>query len=85
MMRGVGVNAECDMTMCCASCGIAEVDNVKLTTCACKLVRNTNEIARGEWLNCAMKFCLSNPRAAILETARSVYCHCHLVIIVDQF
>jgi hypothetical protein len=29
-----------DMMMCCASCGTAEVDDIKLKTCtACKLVR----------------------------------------------
>jgi hypothetical protein len=27
------------MVMCCASCGKAEVDDVKLKQCACKLVR----------------------------------------------
>eukprot|EP00985_Skeletonema_marinoi_P007128 scaffold3120_cov219-Skeletonema_marinoi.AAC.11 len=34
-------NADIDMTSCCASCGIAEVDDIKLTTCDanCKLVR----------------------------------------------
>ncbi|KAK1737701.1 Sel1-like repeat family protein [Skeletonema marinoi] len=35
-------NADIDMSFCCASCGIAEVDDIKLTTCDannCKLVR----------------------------------------------
>ena len=35
-----GVEGEAsDMVMCCASCGKAEVDDVKLKQCACKLVR----------------------------------------------
>jgi hypothetical protein len=34
----ISVNAETDM-MCCASCGIAEVDDIKLKRCTCKLVR----------------------------------------------
>eukprot|EP00985_Skeletonema_marinoi_P007127 scaffold3120_cov219-Skeletonema_marinoi.AAC.10 len=37
----IGKAGEIDMSFCCASCGIAEVDDIKLTTCDanCKLVR----------------------------------------------
>ena len=31
--------ASTDLELCCASCGIAEVNEIKLKTCACKLVR----------------------------------------------
>ena len=35
----MSTNLEASDMLCCASCGIAEVDNVKLKQCACKLVR----------------------------------------------
>eukprot|EP00984_Skeletonema_dohrnii_P022631 scaffold11731_cov74-Skeletonema_dohrnii-CCMP3373.AAC.2 len=38
---GNGASGKAGETLCCASCGIAEVDDIKLTTCDanCKLVR----------------------------------------------
>ena len=40
IMMSIDTNVEGDMMTCCASCGIAEADDVKLRTCtACKSVR----------------------------------------------
>eukprot|EP00984_Skeletonema_dohrnii_P029816 scaffold20707_cov78-Skeletonema_dohrnii-CCMP3373.AAC.1 len=38
---GIDIDIDIDISSCCASCGIAEVDDIKLTTCDanCKLVR----------------------------------------------
>eukprot|EP00985_Skeletonema_marinoi_P020392 scaffold12117_cov76-Skeletonema_marinoi.AAC.2 len=71
-------------TSCCASCGIAGGDDIKLKKCnGCYLVkycslkcqkdidRNTNEHAKNEWLNYAMNYYSSSLKVLILGTAPS--------------
>ena len=80
-------------TSCCASCGIAEVDDIKLKECdGCDLVRYcSDECQRNHKLEheeaCkqraaeyVMNYYSSNQRAAILETARSAVYLCRLMI-----
>ena len=71
--------------MYCASCGIAQVDEIKLKKCnACQLVRycgvefrdstghNTKRHAKNGQLNYVTRFYSSNQSAPILGTVRSV-------------
>eukprot|EP00984_Skeletonema_dohrnii_P020923 scaffold10323_cov163-Skeletonema_dohrnii-CCMP3373.AAC.1 len=66
--------AESEFLMCCASCGTAEVDDIKLKKCtACYLVkycsikcqREHRPRARKERLNCVTKFYSSSLRAPL--------------------
>ena len=81
-----------DEKMCCAGCGKAEVDEIKLRKCTdCDLVRycsdtchrehrpKHNEIVRNEPLNYGMKFCFGSHKAAISVTVRFVVCHYRLI------
>ena len=80
--------------MSCASCGIAEVDDIKLKKCDdCDLVvryiavinvrrniaRNVNRSVKSEPLNYEKRFCSSSPRAATSGTARSAICRSHVI------
>ena len=78
--------------LCCASCGIAEVDDIKLKDCdACKLIRycvmngvngnigrTMSKHAKNELLNYMTK-CLGSLKVPIAGIARSVYCHYHWI------
>jgi len=72
-----------DMKMCCASCGVAEVDDIKLMECAdCDLVDtavmrvsritnlNTKKHAKNERLNYVTNYYSSSRKAAIMGTAQ---------------
>ena len=75
---------------CCASCGVAEIDNIILKPCPhCDLVeycsamnvsRNIYRIMKQSVKkglpNCMTKFCSSSLRATISMTARFVVCPC---------
>eukprot|EP00984_Skeletonema_dohrnii_P023042 scaffold12161_cov81-Skeletonema_dohrnii-CCMP3373.AAC.3 len=77
-----------DMMSCCASCGIAEVDDIKLTACDanCKLVRYCSDKCQRDHMSrhkeeckkrvaeLVMNFSLRSPKAATLETAQSAVC-----------
>ena len=81
-------------TSCCASCGIAEVDNVKLKECDdCDLApycsdisvreiiyHSTKRRARKELLNFVMSSYSSNLKARILGTVRSA---CYLCCSIE--
>ena len=92
MMSGTNnlKSAAADM-MCCASCGIAEGDDIKLKTCtACDLLdtaasnvrrniyQSMKSSAGNERLSYVTSFYLSSPRAVISVTARSVVCRYRL-------
>jgi len=75
--------------MCCAACGIAEVDDIKLKKCtACKLCsvkcqkehrpKHKKHVKKGR-LSCVSKFCSSNPKAAISVNAQFVVCRYLLI------
>ena len=71
--------------VCCAACGIKEVDDIKLKNCnACYLVKycsvecqknltgsSIKKSARSGWLNCEKNYCSSNPKVATWGTALS--------------
>ena len=70
---------------CCASCGVAEVDDIKLVPCdGCDLVRycsdacqqeldrNMKQNAKNERVNYEMNYYSSSLKAVIMVTARSV-------------
>jgi hypothetical protein len=72
--------------MCCASCGIAEVDDIKLKTCtACKSVRYCSvkcqrdhrpehkKACKKRAAEILTRFCSSNPKASTSGTARSAF------------
>ena len=82
---------EAEADMCCASCGIAEVDDIRLNECNdCDLVRycsdrcqkvidqNTRQYVKKGWLNYAMRFYLGSLKAAIWATVRSAFYHFRL-------
>ncbi len=77
--------------MCCESCGIAAIDDVKLKDCDnCDLVKycsekcqgnhrnSTRKSARSALLNCVTEIYLRSPMKAIWVTVRFVFCHCPL-------
>jgi hypothetical protein len=83
---------ENNIMTCCASCGIAEVDDIKLKKCAACvsfdiaalnvrgiISRNTNDGARKERLNCVTKFYSNNQKTPISVTARFVFCRYRLI------
>ena len=76
----------------CASCGIAEIDEIKLNACAaCKSLRycsiecqknivlNINEHVKNGWLSCVTKFCLDSLKAEISATVPSAVCRSQLI------
>eukprot|EP00984_Skeletonema_dohrnii_P034307 scaffold33524_cov99-Skeletonema_dohrnii-CCMP3373.AAC.5 len=79
--------------MCCASCGIAELDDIKLKDCDVAIsldivamsakknigVSMTQNVKNGR-LNYGMRFYLGSLRAAISATVRFAVCRCHLII-----
>jgi hypothetical protein len=81
-----------DNMMCCASCGIAPVDDVKLKKCACNLVkycsaltarkttdRSIKSCVRKEWLNYVMINYLKSLKEVVSVTARFVVCRCQMI------
>ena len=79
-------------TSCCASCGIAEIDDIKLKDCdGCDLVKysamNAGKImhqvmkmrARNERRNYVMNYYSSNRKTVIWGTARSAVYLCRLI------
>ena len=77
--------------MCCAFCGKAEVDDVKLKGCACKLVKYCSVDCREKHRDQHDEECkkrktdlhgkkyLRSPISVIWESARFVACHCRLI------
>ena len=90
-MSGGVETATTDTMMCCASCGKAAVDDVKLKKCACDLVKycsvdcqknlvqSIKKHAKSGWLKYVMIGCSLNLMRAILENVRFAVCHCRLV------
>jgi hypothetical protein len=92
MMSANNNEPDDDTMVCCASCGVAEVDDIKLKKVALAILfdiavlpirkiigRNTNEHARRGWLNYAMGFYSGSLKAPISGTVRFVYCHYRLL------
>ena len=76
-------SAAADIMMCCASCGIAEGDDIKSARYCRSNVRRTidqsiKRSAENERLSYVTSFYLSSPRAVISVTARSVVCRYRL-------
>jgi hypothetical protein len=84
-MANANLDAE-GVDMCCAACGIAEVDDIKLMECdACDLVRYCSDecqqdhsqqheqCAKNGRLNYVTRNYLGNPKAPILVTVRSAF------------
>ena len=77
--------------MCCASCGKAEVDDVKLKKCACNLLkycsvecqRNHRPQHKKTCKQRRLKYvkigCSVSPMATIMESVRFAACRCQLV------
>ena len=79
--------------VCCANCGIAQVDDIKLKICdgGCDLVKycsdrcqgnlgsSTRRIVKSGRLNCMAKNYLSSLMKVISESVRSASCRCRLI------
>ena len=77
--------------VCCASCGIAEVDDIKLKECngGCDLVKYCNDICSENHREQHDEECkkrkaelrdkLNSPTVVISESARSASCRCRLI------
>ena len=79
------------LSCCCASCGIAELDDTELVPCdGCDLVKycgddcrktinqNTKKTAKSVPLNYVINYYSSNRKAPISGIVRSAVCLCHL-------
>jgi hypothetical protein len=87
-----------DASRCCASCGIAEIDELKLMECSdCDLVNiaatnvrkiinhSTRKHVRDERLNYVTRFYSSNRTVRVVGTVQSVSYHCRLIQISCRF
>ena len=85
----IGKAGEIDMSFCCASCGIAEVDDIKLTTydAKCKLARYCSVACQRDHQSQHKEECkkrvaelrdelllFAQPESSHLGTAQSAFC-----------